>query len=102
MYFILYFLNDKCSMSDTSCMICENENIGVHKQWKCETCSFSCHTQCVQKWLQISRDNRCPQCRSVVDPHLVYTRNEFVAMLISLSLSTNISSCGNEDIDGLD
>ena len=71
-------------------MICEDESPSIEiEQWKCNTCVFECHKQCIKKWVQSSLneggDGNCPYCRSPIAT--VYTREEMFAMLFVLCMS---------------
>lgn len=76
-----------------TCIICEDDTpSGEIEQWKCETCVFECHKQCIKKWVQSSPnqcgEGNCPYCRSPITTlQGVYTSEEILALCFILCLS---------------
>ena len=80
----------------TCCIICGDESPSEEfEQWKCETCVFECHKQCIQKWVQSSVNKgvngNCPYCRSPITKlQGVYTKEEVLAALFILCMSRDV------------
>jgi len=70
-----------------TCTICEDET-RLDGWWKCETCVFECHEQCIKKWFLFSGNRNCPHCRGLINPLKdVFTREEILAVCCVLCLT---------------
>ncbi len=88
-------------MSDTMCIICENDS--EMEWWKCKTCIFGCHAHCIKTWVQKSMEGTCPHCRCAIEPRSVYTREDVFAVFCVLCLATLPSDHpAPSDITGID
>lgn len=101
-YFNCIFL-DAMSMCDSVCSICEEEK-RYEEPWKCQTCVFECHKQCIKQWIKYSVHEgcygKCPYCRSPIHPlQDFYTKEEIFALCYLLCF-TPISP--SADINSLD